>query len=119
MSIFIISFFYITGRYFAYSIVRINSVYTIKPLGTFIWIACQGLWVGITYYILQAGIKGKSAISQALYFGILIYGLNWLMNHAFIFLLTFSPDLFIRAGIDILFTIFGVFTCKKLFVRNY
>lgn len=66
------------------------------------------------YFLLQQGSKGESHITQALYFGIVIFGSNWLMNHLFITVIAaLSADLFVRAGIDILFVVIGVYTYKK------
>ena len=119
-SVFVIAIFYIIGRYFAYSILHIQSAYISNPLGTFIWTLCQGLWVGTIYFILHPSIKRKSNISQGLYFGIVIFGSNWLMNHLFIAAIAeLSPDLFIRVGTDILFIIIGVYAYKKLFNKIY
>ncbi|MDF2934453.1 MAG: hypothetical protein K0R36_3784 [Chryseobacterium sp.] len=118
-SVLVIAILYIIGRYFAYSILQIESTYVIKPLGTFIWTLCQGLWVGIIFLILQTGIKGKSVISQGLFFGIVIFGSNWLTNHLFIAVISeLSPDLFIRAGTDILFITVGAIVCNKLFPES-
>ncbi|MBC2578840.1 hypothetical protein [Clostridium sp. DJ247] len=119
-SIFVITIFYIIGRYFAYSILHIESAYSIKPLGTFIWTLCQGLWIGIIYFILQSGIKGKSVVSQGLFFEIVIFGLNWLAYHFFIPVMydVSLVDIFMRVGIDVLFITVGVCTCKKLFDKS-
>lgn len=118
LPVFIIAISYIIGRYFAYSILHIQSAYISNPLGTFIWTLCLGLWVGIIYFILHTSIKGKSIISQGLFFGIVIFGSNWLMNHIFIAVIAeLSPNLFIRAGTDILFVIIGVCAYKKLFTQ--
>jgi len=118
-AVFIIAFFYVIGRYLAYSVLHIQSAYIIKPLGTFIWTLGLGLWVGMIYFILQSGIKGKSIISRGLFFGIIVFGSNWLMNHLFIFaILEFSLDNLKRAGTDILFTIIGVCVYKSYMVKG-
>ena len=120
MQVIVVAIFYITGRYFAYSVFHIQSAYLINPLGTLIWTVCMGLWVGAIYFILQPGIKGKSVISQALFFGVFIFGSNWLMNHLFMaVIIELSSDLFIRAGTDVLFITVGVIVCRKLFVQRH
>jgi len=69
--------------------------------------------------MLQAGIKGKSIISKGLHFGVVIFGLNWLMIHIFMTLVVeFSPHIIIRAVLDILFISMGVCVCKKLFDKS-
>lgn len=115
VAIFVVAFFYITGRYFAYAIVHIQSAYSTRPLGTFIWTFCQGICVGTIYFILQTVAKGHSFLSQSIFFGIFIFGANWLANHLFIACIAeFSPDLFIRVGIDIIFVVIGVYVHKKM-----
>lgn len=112
----VIAIFCIIGRYFAYSIFHIQSAYITKPLGTMSWTICLGIWIGVIYNILQSSVRGKSILSQALFFGLLILGSNWLMNHLFIAIIAeFSQDLLIRSGTDILFSILGVYSYKKFF----
>lgn len=114
-SIFVVAFFYFTGRYFAYTLVHIQSAYLTRPLGTLIWTLCQGICVGTIYYILQMATKGHSLLSQSIFFGILIFGPNWLVNHLFIACIAeFSPDLFIRVGMDILSIVIGIYVYKKI-----
>jgi len=113
-SVLIMAAFYITGRYFGYSVLNIESAYMVQPLGTFIWTLSQGLWVGVIYLILQSGVKGKSPIAQALFFALLVFGANWLANHLFIAaMFQITSDLFVRVGTDILFVIIGAYVCKK------
>jgi hypothetical protein len=117
--VFYIAAFYIIGRYFAYSVLHIQSTYISRPIETLVWTICLGLWVGMICFILQSGLKGKSYIAQALFFGIVVFGSNWLINHLFIGVVAgFSSDLFIRAGIDSVFSSLGLLTynkfCKKM-----
>lgn len=117
--VFIIALFYVGGRYFAYTVLDISSVYDIKPAGTFFWTLGLGLWVGTTYFLMQPENREKSILFQGLYFGAIIFGLNWSMNHVFLFtIIEFDFDLLIRAGTDILFTIIGVCTYMKLFNKR-
>jgi len=115
----IVGFFYIVGRYLAYTVVNIQSANSINPLGTFFWTTSLGLWIGNIYFMLQSGAKGKSIILQSLFFGIIIFGSNWLINHIFMYIvIEFTYDLLIRSGIDIVFIIMGVYTCRKLFNKS-
>ncbi|WP_078576510.1 hypothetical protein [Salipaludibacillus agaradhaerens] len=117
--VFIIALLYVSGRYLAYTLLNISSVYDIKPAGTFFWTLGLGLWVGTTYYLMQPENREKSIAFQGLFFGAIIFGLNWSMNHVFLFtIIEFDFDLLIRVGTDILFTIFGVCTYMKLFNRR-
>ncbi|MCX8131569.1 MAG: hypothetical protein N3I35_15930 [Clostridia bacterium] len=114
-AIFVISFFYVIGRYLAYTVFHIQSANDVNPLGSFIWTLSLGLWVGNIYLILQSGAKGTSIIRQSVYFGVIVFGLNWLMNHIFMYVvLEFTFDLLIRVVVDILFTVVGVIAFKKL-----
>lgn len=114
-SICVIAIFYLAGRYLAYAVFHIQSAYADKPLETFLWTLGMGLWIGVIYYILQPGIMGKSSFTQGLFFGVVIFGANWLMNHLFIVaVLEFTPDTFIRAGTDIVFVAIGAFLYRKL-----
>lgn len=119
-TIIIVTLFFIIGRYFSYSILNINSAYIIKPLGTFVWTLCQGLCIGILYFILQSGIRGKSIILQALFFGVVIFGLNWLVYHLFLSIIAEVSfiDIFKRVGTDVLFTTLGVLVCKKFYAKK-
>ena len=114
--VFSIAIFYLVGRYFAYTVLHISSTYNIKPVGTFFWTLGLGLWVGIIYFLIQPENREKSIVFQGFYFGTIIFGLNWMMNHVFLFtIIEFDFDLLIRVGTDILFTIIGVCAYMKLF----
>jgi len=100
---------YTVGRYIAYSSLGISSAYLTRPMATFAWTLGLGLWVGVMYVILQPSFRGKSHLAQAVFFGVVLFGLNWLVNHAFIYTVAeFSFDLIIRATVDIFFTTLGV-----------
>ena len=115
LSILIVAFFYLAGRYFSYAFLHINSAYRSEPLGTFVWTLCMGLWVGAIYWMLQPGVKGKSVLSRSLYFILVIYGPNWIMNH--LFMLTVyevSADLIVRVIADLVFAALGVIVSSHL-----
>ncbi|HEX3017438.1 MAG TPA: hypothetical protein VHP31_06245 [Caproicibacter sp.] len=115
LSILIVAFFYLAGRYFNYAFLHINSAYRSEPLCTFMWTLCMGLWVGAIYWMLQPGVKGKSALSRSLYFILVIYGPNWIMNH--LFMLTVyevSADLIVRVISDLVFAALGVFVSGEV-----
>lgn len=115
-SVCIISIFYLAGRYLAYSVFHIQSVYAEKPLETFLWTLSMGFWIGVIYYILESGSMGKSVFTKGMFFGVVIFGSNWLMNHLFIAVVSkWSPDILLRAGTDIVFTSVGAFVCRKMF----
>lgn len=117
--IFIIALFFVVGRYFAYTLLHISSAYYIKPMGTFVWTLVLGLWVGLIHYLIQAENREKSIWFHGIYFGSIIFGLNWIMNHIFLFtIIEFDFDLLIRSGTDILFTIIGICVFMKFFNKS-
>ncbi len=114
LAILIIGLFYLLGRYLAYTVVNVQSAYATNPWATLIWTLCQGLWIGIIYYMLETGTKGRTSIGQAAFFGGIVYGLNWFLNQIFMYILIeFTFDLLIRSGIDIVFIMIGVYAYKK------
>lgn len=115
LKVFIIALFYFVGRYFAYTVLHVNSAYNIRPEGTFLWTLGLGIWIGIIYFFLQSGSRGKSILLQGLFFGVITFGLNWIMNHVFLFtIIEFDFDILIRLGIDVLYVTIGVFICMML-----
>ncbi|MNP43732.1 hypothetical protein D3C76_1375700 [compost metagenome] len=120
LSIFVIALCFIIGRYFSYYILHTTSAYSMKPVGTFIWTLCLGLWVGLICFFLQSRNKEKSSISKEFLFGTVVFGLNWLMYHFFIAIIAEISfiDLFVRVGLDALFTILGLFVWNKLFDKS-
>jgi hypothetical protein len=103
LSILKVTFFYLTGRYIRYAFLHINSAYRSEPLGTFVWTLCMGLWVGAIYWMLQPGNKGMSIFSRSLYFVLVIYGPNWMMNHLFMLTVyAVSVDLIVRVAADLM-----------------
>lgn len=111
----IISMLYVGGRYFSYGVLHIHSAYVAMPLGTFVWTLCQGAWIGVLYVLLRPGIKRVAPITKALFFGTVIFGLNWLMYHFFIPMMfeTSIADILIRVGVDSLSVTIGAYICER------
>lgn len=116
LSVLTISIFFLVGRYIAYIGFQIESVYDTEVLATFIWTFLQGILVGLMYVLVKAGIKVKSPIKKAVFFGFVIFGINWLMYHAFVPIMVEVNiiDMFIRVGSDSLFIAIGVFALDGL-----
>lgn len=114
--IFVVAVFYIIGRYVGYSMQIIHSAYIDRPIGTLIWTLCHGLWIGIIYFNLQSAVKGKHTISQAVFFSVIVFGLNWAGNHFFISVMYTIDmiDTLVRIWVDIISLAIGVYTCIKL-----
>jgi hypothetical protein len=115
-----IMIFYIIGRYFAYSILRIESGYTERPILTFIWTLCMGLSFGIMYLLMGKNIK-DNAIKKAMIFGLLIVGPIALFGNLFFpfeYQSSFAvmiPDYIVgRSIVDMVFIILGVFLGESI-----
>lgn len=118
-SVCVIVLFYLAGRYLAYAVFHIQSAYADQPLETFLWTLCMGGWIGVIHFFLQRGAIGKTAFTQGLFFGAVIFGTNWLMNHLFIAAVAaWSPNLLIRVGTDVVFLSAGAFVCRILFNKS-
>jgi hypothetical protein len=106
--------FYIIGRYFAYSILRIESGYTERPILTFIWTLCMGLSFGIMYLLMGKNIN-DNAIKKAMIFGLLIVGPIALFGNLFFpfeyqssFAVMITDYIVGRSIVDMVFIILGV-----------
>jgi hypothetical protein len=115
-----ITVFYIIGRYFAYSILGIESGYTDRPGITFIWTLFMGLSFGIIYLLMGKNVNDSTA-KKAMIFGLLIIGPVALFGNLFFpfqFQSSFAvmiPDYIIgRSIIDIIFVIPGVFVGESI-----
>jgi len=110
-----ITIFYTIGRYFAYSILRIESGYTERPILTFIWTLCMGLSFGIMYLLMGKNIN-DNAIKKAIIFGLLIVGPIALFGNLFFpfeyqssFAVMITDYIVGRSIVDMVFIILGVF----------
>lgn len=115
-----ITIFYLIGRYFAYSILRIESGYAERPVLTFIWTLFMGLSFGIMYLIMGKNIN-DNAIKKAMIFGLLIVGPIALFGNLFFpfeYQSSFAvmiPDYIAgRSIVDIIFIISGVFAGESI-----
>ena len=117
---------YVVGRYFAYALVGINSAYASNPAATFIWTLGMGLAVGIGYTLLARGLKGKTVLSRALWFGCVVFGIYWLLNNFFMIVvfdmsfIAFDPPVLnyvYRSVIDIIFVTLGVWIVESTYVQ--
>ncbi len=120
---------FLAGRLLSYNVLHIYSSYTTRPLDTMIWATAAGIWIGIMYLLLCSGNAGnagsasntaKSPVTKALYFGILIFGIDYLLFSLFLILvfdykiwpvgaLLSYADLILRVAIDIIFVTAGVY----------
>lgn len=115
-----ITIFYTIGRYFAYSILRIESGYTERPILTFIWTLCMGLSFGIMYLLMGKNIN-DNAIKKAIIFGLLIVGPIALFGNLFFpfeyqssFAVMITDYIVGRSIVDMAFIILGVFLGESI-----
>lgn len=124
---------FLAGRLLSYNVFHIYSSYTARPLETMIWAAAAGLWIGIMYLLLCPGTAGtagstsntaKSPTAKASYFGILIFGIDYILFNLFLTLvldyqiwpvgaLLSYADLILRVAIDIFSVTAGVYIVVK------
>ena len=115
---------FLAGRLVSYNVLGIYSMYLSRPLDSLLWVVVMGTWVAIMYFLLRPGIAGKSPLLTAAFFGIVVFGINILLNDLFMpipFDLSlmglgeFSyADLIARTAIDVLFVTAGVFIYEKI-----
>ena len=110
---------FVVGRFLGYTIIQIYSYFTDRPLGTMLWVAVTGIWIGAMYMLLGPGIAIKSPLVKAALFGAVVLGIDLLMFNMFIPIVfeTNVTDLLVRTAIDIISVIVGVFICET--IRSY
>lgn len=125
---------FLLGRLLSYNVFHIYSSYTTRPFETMIWAAAAGLWIGLMYLLLCPGTAGtagsasntaRSPAAKATYFGILIFGIDYLLFSLFLTLvfdyqiwpvgaLLSYADLILRVAIDIVFVTVGVYIYEAI-----
>lgn len=112
------------GRLLSYSVFHIYSSWTARPLDTLLWIAAMGAWTAVMYLALCPGIGAKSPHGKALFFGIVVFGVNIFLNDMFmpipfdiglLGLGTFTyEDMIVRTTVDVLAVVAGVYASERL-----
>jgi len=115
-AILIIPVIYIIVRYFSYAVLHIDSSYSTRSLETFLWTAGMGCWCGIMYIMIGRNIWRKNSLKQALTFGGLVFGINWVVYNLFVLLFIRVPisDLLLRSIFDSLAVMLGVYLSSIL-----
>lgn len=117
----VVTSFYLIGRYFAYSILKIESGFIERPVETFIWTLAAGISFGILYILAGWNISEVNLIKKSAFFGLTIVGPNWIIFNLFfpsIFQGSFVDVIFGRAIVDIIFIILGVYFSERLINRK-
>jgi 4-amino-4-deoxy-L-arabinose transferase-like glycosyltransferase len=106
---------FLIGRYFGYMIVNIMSAYSEKPVGTFLWTLVIGYWIAVMYWLLKETRK-RSPMAQAVRFGVIIFGIYWLVYNSFVllFLKLSILNIFLRVIIDVVSITVGIGVTNKL-----
>ncbi|MFC1867683.1 hypothetical protein ACFL0H_06070 [Thermodesulfobacteriota bacterium] len=119
LAITIIAVMYIIVRYLSYSLLHIESSYTTQPLATFLWTMIMGSWVGIMYSLIGMNIYQKNPLKNALLFGGLVFGLQWIIFNLFALLFIVVPvfDLISRSVFDTFAIILGVYFFSMIHPR--
>jgi hypothetical protein len=111
---------FLAGRYFAYVVVGITSGYQSRPLPTLVWTLGMGLWIGIMYLLFSPNAVSRSPLKKALWFGLCLFGINWLIFNLFmgvIFTVSFS-DLVLRCLIDAFMVSTAIFVSALVLDRT-
>ncbi len=117
----VVTTFYIIGRYFAYTILKIESGYIERSVSTFIWTLAAGISFGTFYVLTGRNISEKNLIKKSTLFGLTIVGPSWIIFNlffVFIFKGSFVDVIFGRAIVDTAFIILGVYFSEKLINRK-
>ena len=117
----IIGIVYLVGRYIGYICGDLfgtfYSAYLRLPIETFFWTLSWGLWIGVMYILLLEQLEERieSSMRLSLFFG-LIFGIPWFIYTLFIPLIvdpSFFLDAIIRATVDIISVVIGVYIVQK------
>ena len=120
LTLLVVTSFYIIGRYFAYSILKIESGFIERPVSTFIWTLATGISFGILYILTGRNISEKNLIKRSAFCGLTNVGTNWLIFNLFwpfvyqSSLLRFVEFIVGRAIVDTIFIILGVYFSERL-----
>lgn len=108
------------GRTVAYLVFGTNTSYDPDLLPVFNWTVAMALWVGIMYAILRPNASTQSPLAQALWFGVLVLGTDWVLFNLFVLVFIDLPilDIVFRALLDLPFIIAGVFVTERWFLRR-
>jgi len=111
---------YVVVRYFSYTVLHIESSYTTRPLATFLWTAGMGGWIVVMYRLVGRDMWSAHSLKHAVFFGGLVFGLNWLVFNLFALLFIVVPvlDLVYRSVFDVLAIIIGVYI-SSLFQKHH
>ena len=115
-----VTLFYIIGRYFAYSVLKIESGYMERPMATFIWTLATGISFGVLYILAGRNISENNLVKRTAFFGLINVGINWLIFNLFwpfvyqSSICRFAEFIYGRALVDTIFIMLGVYVSEWL-----
>jgi hypothetical protein len=107
---------------FEYLVFNITSSFSSLPLQTLSRVFLFGLGTSILYYWLRPAFNKKTPLLTALFFGIVVFGVNmFLFNFAFALIVNLTParylDFLERISIDVLSITVGVYLYERIKLR--
>jgi hypothetical protein len=110
---------FFAGRLLSYTVVNVYSAFSLTPVTTLEWVVLFGVTVGILYYWLRPAVMGASRVSTAIFFGLVMFGLDmFIFNFAYFLIVatnfTMVADFFARISIDVLSLTGGVLLYESL-----
>jgi hypothetical protein len=113
---------FLVGRLFEYLVFNVTSSFSSLPLQTISWVFLFGLGTSILYYWLRSAFSKKTPLLSALFFGLVMFGVNmFLFNFAYALIVNLTPtgslDFFERISIDVLSITGGVYLCERINLR--
>jgi len=117
----VVTAFYIIGRYFAYSVLGIESGFIERPVSTFIWTLATGISFGTLYMLAGRNIREKNLMKRSVFFGLTNVGPNWLIFNLFwpfVFQSSFADAIVGRTIVDTFFIVLGAYFSERLINRK-
>lgn len=112
----IITIIFMVARTFSYTFLNIESTYIERPIATLLWTAAMAGWVSIMVGLVGRHLRPSYFLQQAVLFGGLVFGFNWLVFNLFALLFIVVPlwDLLSRSVIDAMGVTAGVYISSLL-----
>jgi hypothetical protein len=107
---------YFSGRWLLQFIPSATPIHAPNSLHALVIALGLGGWIGAMYVLLAQGSGGLAPFKQALWFGVVVFGIEWVLFAVFGFLFVEQSILvpLLGAGIDILFVVVAVWFFERL-----
>jgi hypothetical protein len=111
-------------RYLGYVFIGIESKYLEKLIETLLWTIGNGVIISTLYIFCRKELSLQKKHHAALYFGVLIFGIDWIIYNMFVPVF-FNVSLFItlnsfllRSILDILSIVFSIIITEKYILKK-